>query len=158
MEIIFSLPEISALHFSLIIIGSLVLKYSQISLQSSTILTKILLKSYHTFFKKSCNGSSMLPWAFSSCGEGRGYSSSGTSHCSDFSCCRAQALGHSGFGSCGSPALEQLNSCGTWVQLPYGMYDLSVQEIEPVSLCTGRLILNHWTTRKSLPQIFTFIF
>ena len=51
-----------------------------------------------------------------------GYSSCGVraSHCSGFSCCRAQALGARasvvaarGLGSCGSHALERrLNSCG----------------------------------------------
>ena len=46
----------------------------------------------------------------------RGYSrrSIHAAHCSDFSCCRAQALGHLGYTNCGSPALEhRFNSCGT---------------------------------------------
>ena len=35
------------------------------------------------------------------------------SHCSGFSCCQAQALGHMGFSSCGSWTPEhRLNSCG----------------------------------------------
>ena len=35
------------------------------------------------------------------------------SHCSGFSCCQAQALGHMGFSSCGSWTQEhRLNSCG----------------------------------------------
>ena len=43
----------------------------------------------------------------SSCG-------SGVSHCSD-SCCRAQALGLTGFSSYDSRALQhRLNSCGAW--------------------------------------------
>ena len=36
------------------------------------------------------------------------------SHCGGFFCCRAQALGRTGFSSCGSLALEhRLSSCGT---------------------------------------------
>ena len=38
------------------------------------------------------------------------------SHCSGFSCLRSQALGHLGFSSCGSQALEhRLGSCGAQV-------------------------------------------
>ena len=42
--------------------------------------------------------------AFSSCGEQGLLSSWGAqaSHCGGFSCCRAWALGHAGFSSCGS--------------------------------------------------------
>ena len=37
------------------------------------------------------------------------------SHCSDFSCCEAWALGYVGFSSCHCWALEhRLNSCDTW--------------------------------------------
>ena len=37
------------------------------------------------------------------------------SHRGGFSCCRAQALGCVGFGSCGSQALEhRFSSCGPW--------------------------------------------
>ena len=53
---------------------------------------------------------------FSSRGE-RGLLSSRsacTSHCHDFSYCTAQALGHVGFSSCGSWALDnRLSSCGS---------------------------------------------
>ena len=47
-------------------------------------------------------------WAFSSCGEqGLLFSGcEGASHCGGFSCCRAQTLGHVGFSSYGSQALE----------------------------------------------------
>ena len=54
---------------------------------------------------------------FSSCSKQGLLSSCGmrASHCSGFSCFRAQALEGSGFSSCGSWALEQrLSSCGTW--------------------------------------------
>ena len=55
---------------------------------------------------------------FSSCGERGLLSGLGdqASHCNGFFCCRAQALGHSGFCSCSSCALEHgLGSCGAWV-------------------------------------------
>ena len=48
----------------------------------------------------------------------RGYSSSqcpGFSHCGGFSCCGTRALGHLGFCSYGSHALDhRLSSCGAW--------------------------------------------
>ena len=59
-------------------------------------------------------------WAFSSCGEWGLLSRCGTraSYCSGFSCCRAQAVGHTGFSSCGSRALGlRLSSCAVQVQL-----------------------------------------
>ena len=54
------------------------------------------------------------------------------SHCSGFSCCRAQSLGSTasvavahGLSSCGSWALEHgLSSCGEWVYLLYGIQNL----------------------------------
>ena len=52
---------------------------------------------------------------FPGCGEQSLFSSYGgqVSHCSSFSCCRAQALEPAGFSSCGCCALEhKLNSCG----------------------------------------------
>ena len=55
------------------------------------------------------------------------------SHCSGFSCCRAQAPGHMGFSSCGSWALEhRLDRDWTWVT------------------CIRRQILYHWATREAL--------
>ena len=64
-----------------------------------------------------------------------------TSHCGGFSCCRARALGLSGFSSCvsglrscGSQALEhRLNSCGARAQLLCGTWDLPGSGIKPVS-------------------------
>ena len=49
-----------------------------------------------------CSGFLLLCMAFSGCGEWGLLSSRGTrvSHCGDSSCCRAQALGHTGFSSC----------------------------------------------------------
>ena len=54
----------------------------------------------------SCAGSLLLHWLFSSCGEWRTLRCSvRASHCSGFSCCRAQAVGCRGFRSCSSLAL-----------------------------------------------------
>lgn len=62
-------------------------------------------------------GSLLLGRLFSSCSEwGRLCSYSvWTAHCSGFSCCRSRALGHKGFRSRGSWALEhsRVGSCGT---------------------------------------------
>ena len=53
------------------------------------------------------------------------------SHCSGFSCCRAQAVGHVGFSTCGAGAL-----------LFRGMWGLPRSGIEPVSLALqGRFLL-----------------
>ena len=55
-------------------------------------------------------------------------------HCGGFSCCRARALGHVGFSSCGLQTLEHGLSCGTWFQLLHGMWDLPGPDIEPESV------------------------
>ena len=66
-------------------------------------------------------------WLLSSCG-------AQASHCGDFSCCRAQALGHVGFSSCGSQASKQrLNSRGAQAQLLHGTWDLPRPGMESVS-------------------------
>ena len=60
---------------------------------------KIIFMYIFTF---GCVGSSLLLWLFYSCDE-EGHS------------CGTQALGHAGFGSCSSRALEhRLSSCGAW--------------------------------------------
>ena len=58
------------------------------------------------FFILGCAGSLLLQGLFSSCGEQRLLSSDGAqaSHWGGFSCCRAQALGHSGFNNCDTRA------------------------------------------------------
>ena len=64
-----------------------------------------------------CAGSLLLHGLFSGFSERGLLSGCGAqaSHCDDFSCCRAWALGHLGFSSYGSRALEhRLNSCGVW--------------------------------------------
>ena len=83
-----------------------------------------------------CAGSLLLHRLFSSCGEWWLFSSwsAQASHCGDFSCCGAQALGHAGFSSCGTWAPEsRFNSCGTWAQLLCDMWDLPRPRIEHVS-------------------------
>ena len=56
------------------------------------------------------------------------------SHCSGFSCCRAQPLGCLGFSNCGSRALgHRLGSRGTWAWLLYGTWDLPGSGIKPLS-------------------------
>ena len=63
------------------------------------------------------------------------------SHCGDFSCCGAWALGAlasvvvaHGLSSCGLWALEcRLSSCGTWAWLLRGTWDLPGPGLEPVS-------------------------
>ena len=74
------------------------------------------LNKLYLFSFFGCAGSSLLCRAFSCCREQGLLSSCGAqaSHCSSSSCCRAQALGHQGFSSCSSWALEhRLNSCGS---------------------------------------------
>ena len=63
--------------------------------------------------------------------ESRGYSSCGApaSHCSDFSCCGAQALGT----QASVTATRRLSSCSAWTSWPCGMWDLLKPGIKPVS-------------------------
>ena len=104
----------------------------------STLPVVIFFKIYkYTYiFIFGCAGSLLLLGLFSRY-EKRGLLSScgvRASHCSGFSCCRAQALGHAGFHSCSPWAPEhRLNSCGTRVKLLCSMWDLSGSSIEPVS-------------------------
>ena len=63
-------------------------------------------------------------WTFSNCGKQKLLSSCGarTSHCSGFSCCRAQALGHTGFSGCGAWAqLRLMDSRAPAQQLCMGL-------------------------------------
>ena len=102
------------------------------------------------------NWSSLLGRLFSSCGEWGLLSSCGVwaSHSSDSSCCRAWALGCTGFRSCGrrglsicsSWALEhRLCSCGPLALLLRGTRDLSRPGIEPMTptLQADSLPLSH---------------
>ena len=57
------------------------------------------------------------------------------SHCSGFPFCEAQALGHTGFSSFGSEALEcRLSSSAAGAYLLHGMWDLPRPGLEPLSL------------------------
>ena len=100
--------------------------------------------------------------AFSGCGEWGLLFSCGTqvSHCSDFSCCRAQALRHMSFSrgvwvnNCGSWALEhRLSSCGVWALLLCGMWDLPGSGIKPESsaLAGDSLPAHHQGSPQTLP-------
>ena len=75
-------------------------------------------------------------WTLSSCSE-RGLLSSCSaqaSHSDGSSCCRAQALGYVGFGTCSNQALEcWLSSCGIRAYLPGSMWNLPEAGIKPVS-------------------------
>ena len=84
---------------------------------------------------------------FSSCGEQELLSSCGVqaSHCSVFSCCRAQALGHAGFGSYGMWA-QWLWRTGLVAPWHVGSFWTRDQICVP---CLGRWILNHWPPGKS---------
>ena len=77
------------------------------------------------------------------------------SHCGGFSCCRAQVLGHLGFGSCGSLALEhRLKSCDTWVQLLCGKWDLPASGVELVSSAWAGRFFTTEPPEKPYPLIF----
>ena len=106
----------------------------KISTLPVVIFFKIYMYTYIVIF--GCAGSLLLLGLFSRY-EKRGLLSScgvRASHCSGFSCCRAQALGHAGFHSCSPWAPEhRLNSCGTRVKLLCSMWDLSGSSIEPMS-------------------------
>ena len=95
----------------------------KISTLPVVIFFKIYMYTYIVIF--GCAGSLLLLGLFSRY-EKRGLLSScgvRASHCSGFSCCRAQALGHAGFHSCSPWAPEhRLNSCGTRVKLLCSMW------------------------------------
>ena len=85
------------------------------------------------------------------------------SHCSGFSCCRAQALGEQGsvvvahrLSSCGLRALERrLSSCGAWAQLLRGMWDLPGPGLEPMCpALAGRFLT---TAPPGKPMLVIFI-
>ena len=88
-------------------------------------------------FISGCTQSSLLHELSSSYGEQGLLSHCGAevSHCSAFSCCRAQALGHAGFSSCGTWAQykNRLNSCGARAYLLRGMWYLPRSEIKDTS-------------------------
>ena len=84
-----------------------------------------------------CAGSSLLRGLFFGCSKQGCPSSHGAQapHCGGFSCCQAWALGHTGFRSCSSQALElRLSSCDTRAQLLCGMWGPPGPGIEPMLL------------------------
>ena len=95
---------------------------------------------------------------FSSCSKWRLLSSCGVraSHCGGFSC-GAWALGalvsvveaHR-LSSCLMGTLEStgFSDCGSWAQLPHGMWESSQTREQTHVPSTGRQIHNHWTTRE----------
>ena len=51
-----------------------------------------------------------------------------------------------------------LSSCGTWAQLPRGMWDLSSLTRDRTHIsCPGRWMFNHWTTREVPSSIVSFV-
>ena len=104
-------------------------------LQSTPRPPRVLLIS-RIYLALAALGLCCRTWTFPSCCE-RGLLSSCIAP-SGFSRCRAQALGHTSFSSCGPQAL--------W---PCSRWDLSSHTRSWTCVpCTGRWILNHWTTRK----------
>ena len=86
-------------------------------------------------------GSSFCTRAFSSCG-------TQASHCGDFSC-EAQALGHQGFGRCGSWALETSSTVARMgLAAPQHMGSSQLRDWTCVS-CLGRRILIHWAAKEA---------
>ena len=96
-------------------------------------------------------------WAFSSCSKVGDYSSL---RCTGFSLhwlLLLQSTGSRciGFSSCGTQALERrLSSCGTWVNLLRGMWDLPWPGIEPVSSASAGGFLITVPAGKSLFCLF----
>ena len=89
-----------------------------------------------------CTG---FPWLVS-----EDHSSCGAwvSPCGGFSCFRAQALGCSGFRSCGSRALEhRLRSCGARAWLLRGLWDLPGPGVKSMSAPLALGILIHGASR-----------
>ena len=87
-------------------------------------------------FTFCCAVSSSMYGLFSSCGEQGLLSGCGTqaSHCSGFSCCRAQTLEH------------KLSSGGAQTLVALGHVESSGTRDQTHVSCTGRQILHHWAT------------
>ena len=100
---------------------------------------------------------------FSSCGEQGLRSGCGAqaSHCSDFSCCGAQPLGHVGFSSyciqlssCSSRVLEHgLSNCGSMGLLLLSIWSLPQLQLEPVSPALVDGFLTTVSSEKSLFEV-----
>ena len=75
-------------------------------------------------------------WAFDRCTQAFSSFGARASHCSDFSCCRAQALE------------LRLSSCRVWAYLSHGMWDPPRPGDRSCDPCIGRQSLNHWIIRE----------
>ena len=102
-------------------------------------------------FVFGCAGSLLLRGLFSSCGKEGLLSSCGDwfSHCSGFSCCRAQSVGCAG----SVVAAPRPSSTGS-VAVAHGLaaawhVGSSWSRDQTHVSCIGRQIPNHWTTGKS---------
>ena len=112
-----------------------------------------------------CAGSSLLCWLFSSWRD-QGLLSSccvQASHCSGFSCRRAQALGCTGFSACGTWArwlwlpgfrAQAQHLWHTGLAAPWHVGSSQIRDPTGVT-CITKQILNHWTTRKASVCRFT---
>ena len=86
-----------------------------------------------------------------------------TSHCSGFSCCGAQTLGHVGVSSCSTRARQlwlwnsraQASSCGSWAQLLCGTWDPSGPGIEPMSPALAGEFFSTEPLGKPCPQLLS---
>ena len=92
--------------------------------------------------------------AFSSCGE------LSSLRCAGFSLwwlllLRSTGSRHTGFSSCGSPALERrLSSCGAWALLLRGTWDLPGPGLEPVSPALAGGFTGRWhCTNREVPSV-----
>ena len=106
----------------------------------------------------SCVGSSLLHTGFLQLRRTGAtlHCSARASHCSGFSCCKAQALERAGFGSCGTWT-QQLWLSGSRAQTQQlwraglvAPWHVGSSQTRPRTRvpCTGRQILNHCTTRE----------
>ena len=90
--------------------------------------------------------------AFSSCGEAGATLRYGAwaSHCSGFSCCKAQALGT----RASVVVAHEFSSCGSRAQLLRSMWESSRTRDRTCVPCIDRWILNHCATREVPPGLF----
>ena len=106
-----------------------------------------------------------LQWVFiAACGlslVATPHHSAQASHCSGFSCCIAQPPGiwvsvvaELGLSSCGSWTPEcRLSNCGTRALLPYGMWNLPIPGMKPMSLT----LQDRFLTTATPQTIFLFL-
>ena len=80
------------------------------------------------------------------------------SHCSGFSCCRAQALG--GWASVGFTWAQQVQLIGSraWALLPRGMWNLPRPGIEPMSPALAGRFLSTGAPENSLSPLYYRVF